>query len=102
LASESEQEPAGPEQEAEPSPDLAEVRKRPDLLPHSLTERELEVLRLLARGQTNRQIAKNLVISTLTVKTHVQHILGKLGVSDRTQAAIRAAELGLSPPSSPR
>jgi DNA-binding NarL/FixJ family response regulator len=95
LASESEQEPAGPEQEAEPSPDLAEVRKRPDLLPHSLTERELEVLRLLARGQTNQQIAKNLVISTLTVKTHVQHILGKLGVSDRTQAAVRATELGL-------
>jgi DNA-binding NarL/FixJ family response regulator len=95
LASESEQEPAGPEQEAEPSPDLAEVRKRPDLLPHSLTERELEVLRLLARGQTNQQIAKNLVISTLTVKTHVQHIIGKLGVSDRTQAAVRAAELGL-------
>jgi DNA-binding NarL/FixJ family response regulator len=95
LARESEKEPAGPEQEAEPSPDLAEVRKRPDLLPHSLTERELEVLRLLARGQTNQQIAKNLVISTLTVKTHVQHIIGKLGVSDRTQAAVRAAELGL-------
>jgi DNA-binding NarL/FixJ family response regulator len=93
LANDAKQEP-GPKQDSESSPD-PEMHRRPDLLPYSLTERELEVLRLLARGQTNRQIAKNLVISTLTVKTHVQHIIGKLGVSDRTQAAVRAAELGL-------
>jgi DNA-binding NarL/FixJ family response regulator len=69
--------------------------ERPDPLPHSLTKRELEVLRLLARGQTNQEIAQRLVVSTLTVKTHVQRIIGKLRVSDRTQAAVRAAELGL-------
>jgi DNA-binding NarL/FixJ family response regulator len=58
------------------------------------------VLRLLAQGQTHREIAQNLVLSTLTVKTHVQRIIGKLGVSDRTQAAVRAAELGLLAPES--
>ena len=95
LASEARQEePAGPKQQSEPPP-VPEMRKRPNTLPHSLTEREIEVLRLLAQGQTNRQIAQNLVVSTLTVKTHVQRIIGKLGVSDRTQAAVRAAELGL-------
>jgi DNA-binding NarL/FixJ family response regulator len=60
-----------------------------------MTKREVEVLRLLAQGQTNREIAQVLVLSTLTVKTHVQRLIGKLGVSDRTQAAVRAAELGL-------
>ncbi len=76
----------------EPPP---EPQERPGLLPHSLTEREAEVLRLLARGQTNQQIAQELVVSSLTVKTHVQRIISKLGVSDRTQAAVRAVELGL-------
>jgi DNA-binding NarL/FixJ family response regulator len=71
-----------------------------DRLPHSLTKRELEVLRLLAQGQTNPEIAQSLVLSTLTVKTHVQRIISKLGVSDRTQAAVRAAELGLLNPES--
>jgi DNA-binding NarL/FixJ family response regulator len=60
-----------------------------------LTPREVEVLRLLSQGQTNPQIAKNLMISRGTVKIHVQHIISKLGVSDRTQAAVRAIELGL-------
>jgi DNA-binding NarL/FixJ family response regulator len=101
LASESKQEPVVPEQEAESSPD-PEVRRHPDPLLHSLTERELEILRLVAKGKTNQQIAKNLVISTLTVKTHVQRIIGKLGVSDRTQAAVRAAEHGLLASDSPR
>jgi DNA-binding NarL/FixJ family response regulator len=86
--------PAGPQQQAQP-PDQQEVHERPDELPHTLTEREIEVLRLIARGLTNRQIAQTLVVSKLTVKTHVQRIIGKLGVSDRTQAAVRAAELGL-------
>ena len=81
-------------QRANPAPD-PQPHERPDPRPHSLTKRELEVLRLLARGQTNQQIAKRLVVSTLTVKTHVQRIIGKLRVSDRTQAAVRAAELGL-------
>lgn len=83
-----EPEPAGTEPPPQP-------QERPGLLPHSLTDREVEVLRLVARGQTNHQIAKELVVSSLTVKTHVQRIISKLGVSDRTQAAVRAAELGL-------
>lgn len=59
------------------------------------TVREFEVLRLLVRGQTNRQVAQGLKISLSTVKTHVQQIIAKLKVSDRTQAAVRAVELGL-------
>jgi DNA-binding NarL/FixJ family response regulator len=84
--------PASPQQQ--PPPD-EEAPESPDELLHTLTEREIQVLRLIARGLTNRQIAQTLVVSTLTVKTHVQRIIGKLGVSDRTQAAVRAAELGL-------
>jgi DNA-binding NarL/FixJ family response regulator len=60
-----------------------------------LTAREMEVLSLLTRGKTNREIAYHLVISAGTVKVHVQHIIAKLHVSDRTQAAVRAIELGL-------
>ncbi|MGD8604635.1 MAG: response regulator transcription factor [Anaerolineales bacterium] len=60
-----------------------------------LSERELEVLRLLAHGSTNRKIAETLVIAEGTVKNHVTSILGKLGVDDRTQAAIKAKDLGL-------
>ncbi len=59
-----------------------------------LSAREQEVLAELARGQTNREIAETLVITSNTVKIHVEHILAKLGVSDRTQAAVRAIELG--------
>jgi NarL family two-component system response regulator LiaR len=62
-----------------------------------LTERELEVLRLLAGGFTNREIAEKLVISPKTVKTHVSNILGKLHLEDRTQAAIYALRHGLTP-----
>jgi len=61
----------------------------------SLTPREVEVLKLLSQGQTNPQIAQNLLVSRGTVKIHVQHIISKLGVSDRTQAAVRAIEAGL-------
>ena len=86
-------------QETKP-PSGSQPHKPPDRLPHSLTKRELEVLRLLAQGQTNQEIAQGLVVSPLTVKTHVQRIIGKLGVSDRTQAAVRAAELGLLAPES--
>jgi DNA-binding NarL/FixJ family response regulator len=59
-----------------------------------LSTREHEVLRLLARGHTNREIAEALIITSHTVKVHVEHILAKLGASDRTQAAVRAIELG--------
>ena len=59
-----------------------------------LTQRELEVLRLIAEGKTNAEIAQSLFISVGTVKVHVERIIDKLGVSDRTQAAVRAVELG--------
>jgi DNA-binding CsgD family transcriptional regulator/PAS domain-containing protein len=61
-----------------------------------LSVREREVLALLARGETNRQIGAAIGLSPGTVKKHVEHILRKLGVGDRTQAAVRAAELGLA------
>ncbi len=61
----------------------------------SLTERELEVLKLLARGTSNQEIARELVIALDTVKRHVSHIFSKLGVSNRIQAFRQARELGL-------
>jgi putative two-component system response regulator len=60
-----------------------------------LTPREREVLALLAQGRTNAEIAGRLIVSPGTVKFHVEHIIAKLGVADRTQAAVRAVELGL-------
>ncbi len=63
-----------------------------------LSSREVEVLRLLTAGNSNRAIAKELFISPETVKSHVSHILRKLNVSSRTRAAIRAKELGITSP----
>ena len=63
--------------------------------PEALTERELEVLRLLAQGRQNKEIADALTISERTVKFHVSGILGKLGAGNRTEAVARAAQLGL-------
>ena len=60
-----------------------------------LTEREREILTLVARGASNRQIAENLYLTEGTVKNHMSNILSKLGVRDRTQAALKAKELGL-------
>lgn len=60
-----------------------------------LTERELEVLRLVGRGASNREIAASLFISEKTAKNHLTHIFEKLGVSDRTQAALYAIRTGL-------
>ena len=60
-----------------------------------LSDRELEILALIARGASNKEIAGQLFIAEGTVKNHVTHILGKLGVRDRTQAALKARELGL-------
>jgi DNA-binding CsgD family transcriptional regulator len=62
---------------------------------HALTRRELEVLRLVARGMSNQQIAESLTISEHTVHRHVSNVLGKLGVSSRTAAVARAAKLDL-------
>ncbi|HYO37790.1 MAG TPA: response regulator transcription factor [Geodermatophilus sp.] len=67
----------------------------PDPRAASLTDREREVLRAVARGESNAEIAAGLVLSELTVKTHVARILGKLGVRDRTQAAVFAHTHGL-------
>src|SRR5687768_2870642 len=72
---------------------MREVRA-PDS-PETLTEREVDVLRLLAQGQANKQIAGNLRIGEKTVKTHVSNILAKLGVPSRTQAALYAVRIGL-------
>ncbi len=63
--------------------------------PETLTERETDVLRLLAMGQSNKEIAQTLTIGEKTVKTHVSSILAKLNVASRTQAALYAVRIGL-------
>jgi LuxR family maltose regulon positive regulatory protein len=62
-----------------------------------LSDREAEVLRLMAAGRPNQEIAEELVVALSTVKKHVTHILGKLGAANRTEATARARELGLLP-----
>jgi len=63
---------------------------------HGLTSREREVLTLIARGRTNREIAADLCVSEKTVKTHISNIFSKLQVSERTQAALYAVRHGLA------
>jgi DNA-binding NarL/FixJ family response regulator len=65
--------------------------------PEALSERETDVLRLLAQGRANKEIARELAIGERTVKSHVSSILGKLGLQSRTQAALYAARVGLVP-----
>jgi DNA-binding NarL/FixJ family response regulator len=74
-------------------PDDAPRRPQPLVVP--LSERELDVLRLLAGGDSNREIAGTLFLAEGTVKNHVTNVLAKLGARDRTQAALRAQGLGL-------
>lgn len=74
------------------------LRKVQDpIKPEPLTEREMEVLRLLVQGQSNKEIARHLQVVEDTVKTHIRHILAKLGVQSRTQAVLSAVRLGLVP-----
>jgi DNA-binding NarL/FixJ family response regulator len=88
---------AGREKPAAPPSGAESLAEEPlaEPLTEPLTARETEILRLLAQGQTNPQIARELVASPGTVKNHVRDIIAKLGVSDRTQAAVRAMELDL-------
>ena len=77
--------------------EFASLRPEP-LSPSTLTARETEVLTLITRGYSNKEIARELVISIKTVKTHVSSILSKLHTVDRTQAALCAVRKGLVPP----
>jgi DNA-binding NarL/FixJ family response regulator len=74
---------------------ITRMAEAPQAQPHSLSERELEIVRLLAQGATNREIAAALVVAEGTVKNHITNILGKLQVETRTQAALAARQLGL-------
>ncbi len=76
---------------------LMQVVQAPEA-PEALTERETEVLKLLAQGYSNKQIARTLHNTEQTVKTHVSHILAKLGVQSRTQATLYAIRVGLVSP----
>lgn len=78
---------AGP---SETSPASSAVEKL------GLTARELDVVRLIAQGRSNAEIAEELFVSDATVKTHINHIFSKLGARDRTQVVIKARELGLA------
>jgi LuxR family maltose regulon positive regulatory protein len=81
---------AGPTRGAAPAPGAAVT---PSLEP--VTERELQVLRLLAAGASNAEVARELIVEQSTVKTHLIHLYGKLGVHSRTQAVARARALQL-------
>ncbi len=82
-------------QQSGPPPASKEVSVQAIAAQFDLTEREMEVLQLIATGATNREIAEELVVSEGTVKNHVSNILSRLGLRDRTQAAIFARENNL-------
>jgi LuxR family maltose regulon positive regulatory protein len=76
---------------------LWKPRDLPSEIIEPLSERELEVLQLIAEGLTNQEVATRLFLSLNTVKVHARNIYGKLGVNSRTQAAAKARALGLLP-----
>ena len=76
--------------------ELAQPPKQQPLTADPLTERELDVLRLIAQGCSNKEIALNLSVSELTVRTHVSNVLSKLHVASRTQAALYALQKGIT------
>jgi LuxR family maltose regulon positive regulatory protein len=78
-----------------PAQPVAVADPEPSALPEPVSARELDVLRLMAEGQSNTEIAESLVIAVSTVKSHVNSLFGKLGVATRTQAVARARRLGL-------
>lgn len=83
------------------SPEATTMLMREVRAPHSperLTEREKDVLQLLAEGESNKEIARRLQIGETTVKSHVKSIMEKLGVTSRTQAALYAVQVGLASP----
>jgi DNA-binding NarL/FixJ family response regulator len=86
-----------PPRDTSPAPDIRSGAPRGDLI-DSLTERELEVLRLVAEGDSNQDIARKLVVTLATVKTHVNHIFSKLGAESRVQVVARARALRLLEP----
>lgn len=77
-------------------PSGGQSSKREPILPDGLTPREVEVLGLIARGLTNREIAEQLVVSDATVKTHINNIFSKAGLRDRAQAVVYAIKHGLA------
>jgi LuxR family maltose regulon positive regulatory protein len=87
--------------QADAAPPPRRAAAGPPGLAEPLTDRELDVLRLIAAGKSNQRIAHDLVVALDTVKTHVTHILGKLGAANRTEAAARARQLGLIPDTAP-
>ena len=86
------------EQERSSPPQSEKRQEEPPL--ELLTDRELDVLRLVAQGRHNSEVAQDLGVTTGTIKVHMHHINSKLGISDRTQAVVRAIDLGLLAPDS--
>ena len=87
--------PKGFDADAEKMPTYTSQLVTPNVLVEPLSERELEVLRLLTEGRDNAEIARALVVAVSTIKSHVNHIFSKLGVGNRLEAVLRARQLNL-------